>query len=220
MRSLALVVFALAAGCGGGDGGTGTPDASSASDASSSSDAPTQLHGLLVAWRAMPMLPGTLKTDLDVTSATFQIARLQVIGDNGQPRTMVPLTAAWTDTGGGDPATVAFPSAPSGLYSQITINIAAAQGSTYEILGTTKIGGNVELFRIHDDLDLDIDITGYTVALPPGGDATATIKVDLRDAVDSINYAQLPVVGGMRDLGPTDSQISNFRDKLDNAFRR
>jgi hypothetical protein len=161
-----------------------------------------------------------LKTDLVVTSATFQIARLQVIGDNGQPRTMTPLTAAWTEAGGGDPATVAFPSAPSGLYSQITIDIAAAQGNTYEIFGTTKIGGTVEAFHIHDDIDVDIDITGYTVALPPGGDATATVKLDLRDSIDSLNYAQLPVVGGMRDLGPGDAQMSNFRDKLDGAFRR
>ncbi len=220
MRLAALVALVLGASCGGGDGGTGIPDASSSSDGSSSSDAPAQLHGLLVSWKAMPMLPGMLKTDLEVTGATFQVNRLQVIGDNGQPSTMTPLTAAWTEQGGGDPATIAFASAPSGLYSQVTLDIAAAQGNTYEILGTTKISGVVESFRIHDDNDLDVDITGYTVSLPPGGDATAVIKVELKDAVASVNFDQLPVVGGVRDLGPNDPQMANFRDKLDAAFRR
>lgn len=168
----------------------------------------------------MPMLPGMLKPDLNVTSATFQVARLQVIGDNGQPRTTSSLAVAWTEAAGGDPPTIAFSSAPSGLYSQITINLAATQGNSYEIFGTAKVSGTVESFHIHDDQDLDVDITGYTVALPPGGDATTTVKLDLKDAIDSVNYAQLPVSGGKRDLGPADPQMANFRAKLDNAFRR
>ncbi|CAN5918319.1 hypothetical protein BH11MYX3_BH11MYX3_22070 [soil metagenome] len=220
MRFAVLVALALGGGCGGGDGGTGTPDASSASDALPAGDAPAPLHGLLVAWRAMPMLPGMLKPDLIVTSATFQVGRLQVIGDNGQPRTMHPLAIAWTDQGGGDPPTIAFPAAPSGLYSQITIALAHDQGATYEIFGTVKIGGTVETFHIHDDNDIDVNITGYTVSLPPGGDATAIVKLDLKDAVDSINFGQLPMVGGMRDLGPNDPQSSSFRDKLESSFRR
>ncbi|MBL0218628.1 MAG: hypothetical protein IPQ07_32710 [Myxococcales bacterium] len=216
---VAAVLLALAAGCGG-DGGTNVGDAGTSSDASSSGDA-SSLHGLLVTWTANPALPGTLKTDLTVTSATFHIARLQVIGDNGQPMTTSPFAISWKIEGGGDPGIVAFPSAPSGLYSQVTLHIdEPLLNTSYEITGTAKVGGVTRTFQIHDRNSLNIDVKDFNVSLAPGGDATVPIRLDLKDAIDSIQFDQLNEENGVLELDTTDPQMENFREKLEQAFKK
>lgn len=214
----AVVLLALAAGCGG-DSGTGV-DGGASSDAGGSGDA-SQLHGLLVSWNANPALPGPLKPDLTVTSATFHIARLQVIGDNGQPMTTSPLAIAWTTEGGGNPGTVAFPSAPSGLYSQVTLHIDEPLLDTcYDIYGTAKVAGVTKNFHIHDRNSLDVDVKNFNVSLAPGGDATVPIRLDLKDAIESIQFDQLSEDNGYLDLDTLDPQMENFREKLEQAFEK
>ena len=216
---VAVVLLALAAGCGG-DGGTNVSDATTSNDSSSSGDA-SSLHGLLVSWTANPTLPGTLKTDLTVTSATFHIARLQVIGDNAQPMTTSPLAISWKVEGGGDPAIVAFSAAPSGLYSQVTLHIdEALLGNCYEIDGTAKVAGVTRSFHIHDRNSLDVDVKNFNVSLSPGGDATVPIRLDLKDAIDSIQFDQLNEENGVLELDTSDPQMENFRDKLEQAFKK
>ena len=209
-------ILLLAAACGGGTGGAG--DDTNLSDAAASSDAPSQ-HGLLVNIVAMPALPGQLKTDLTVTSAVFHIQRLQVIGDNGQPMTSAPLVLSWQAEG--NPPPIDFPSAPSGLYSQVSMEIDDASfNPCYEIFGTTKSMGNMEMFHIVDRNSLDVDITGYTVTLSPGRDAVMGVKLDLKDAIDNVDFGMLPTVQGMRTMDTIDPQMVQFRDKLDEAFKR
>jgi hypothetical protein len=193
-------------------------DASVSNSDASSSDAAPVPHGLLVSWNAMPPLPGPLKVDLTVTSATFNISRLQVIGDNGQP--MTSATIGWSAETFGDPPTIAFTNAPGGLYSQLTIEMQQAAMVSYEITGTVKVGATTKPFRIHDTADVDLDITGYNVAFSPGTDATLPIKVDLKPPVESVDFAMVTDVGGTLDMGPSDPQMQQVRDKLDDAFKR
>lgn len=218
MRSvLALLVFAA---CGGDGSSVGRPDATSPSDASPSSDGPLTPHGLLVSWTANPALPGPVKTDLIVTSAVFNISRLQVIGDSGQPMTQTPISLAWSGESPSDPPTVGFPSAPGGLYSQVAIELDRPGGNSYEIRGTVKVAGDTKPFFIHDDTDIQLDITGYTVAFSPGTDATLPVRLDLDSPIEQIDFALVPETAGTLEVGPSNPQLAELRDKIDNAFKR
>jgi len=219
MKSL-LPLLVVAAGCGDSGGMNPTlTDASASSDASSSSDAAPVPHGLLVSWKAMPPLPGPLKVDLAVTSATFNISRLQVIGDNGQPMTTA-FSLGWSAETFGDPPTIAFSNAPGGLYSQLAIEMQQVGMVSYEITGTVKVGATTKPFRIHDTTDVDLDITGYNIAFAPGTDATLPIKIDLKPPVEAVDFAMVQDVGGTLDMGPSDPQMPQVRDKIDDAFKR
>ncbi len=215
----AVLVLLVVAACGGDGSSVGRPDGSVPGDISSASDAPTP-HGLLVSWSANPSLPGPIKTDLIVTSARFEISRLQVIGDSGTPMTQAPIVLAWSQETSGDPATLGFPSAPGGLYSQIAIELDRSGGNSYEIRGTTKVGGVTKPFFLHDSTDIQLDITGYAVSFSPGSDAVLPIRVDLQSPLGSIDFAIATEVGGTLDLGPSDPQMTEVRDRLDNAFKR
>jgi hypothetical protein len=217
-----LLVCLLAAGCGGSGTGGNPSDANATSDALGLDDAPSALTGLLVSWTANPALPGVLATDLTVTSATFHLARLQVIGDNGQPMIQTPFDLTWAPSeGGGNPPTIGFASAPSGLYSQVTLDIDAPLVDTcYEIFGTTKISGVTEMFHIHDRNALNVDIKNYTLTLAPGGTVTAAIRLDLRAAIGSIDFSVLGVDNGYRDMDTFDPQMDDFREKIQSSFKK
>lgn len=217
MRSvLALLVVAA---CGGTGSSVGKPDGSVSSDGSSPSDGPPTPHGLLVSWTSNPSLPGQIKNDLIVTSARFEISRLQVIGDSGTPMTPSPITLSWSDETTGDPATLGFSSAPGGLYSQIAIELERSGGNSYEIRGTTKVNGVTKPFFLHDSTDIQLDITSYAVVFSPGSDAVLPIRVDLQAPLGVIDFAAATEVGGTLDLGPSDPQMTEVRDRLDNAFK-
>jgi len=214
--ALAIVVVAA---CGSDGGMSAFVDANaSVSDGPSTSDAQPLPHGLLVSWKAMPRLPGTIEDGLTVTSVKFNISRLQVIGDNGQPMTSAPFTIAWETFG--DPLTVGFSSAPAGLYSQVAIEMNPAQGVSYEIRGTAKVGQATQPFYIHDTASFDVDITGYNVTFTPGVDATLQVRIDLQPPLETIDFGTATDIGGTLDVGPTDTQMAQFRDKLDDAFKR
>ncbi len=221
MKSLLPLIVAAAAGCGGGGGGNPTTaDGNASNSDASSGDAAPAPHGLLVSWKAMPVLPGPLKTDLIVVSAKFNLSRLQVVGDSGQPMTSTPFAIGWSAETIGDPPTIAFSGAPAGLYSQVTIEMQAVGMVSYEITGTVKVGAVTKPFRIHDTADVDLDVTGYNVAFAPGTDATLPIKVDLRPPVESVDFAMVQDMNGTLDVGPSDPQISQLRDKINDAFKR
>lgn len=194
-------------------------DANPASDATPG-DGAAPPHGLLVSWRATPPLPGPVKADLNVSSAVFHVSRLQIIGDSGQPMTQAPLALAWSGEGGGDPATIGFSNAPGGLYSQIAIDLQAVGTSSYEIRGTVKVGGITKPFWIHDTASVDVDIPSYAVAFSPGVDATLPVRIDIEPPIATVDFAMVLEVGGTLEVGPTDPQIEEVRDKIDNVFKR
>lgn len=204
----------LIAGCGGGGDGMQLTDASSSSDAAT-------YTGLLVTWAADPTLPGTVKTDISVTSATFRFSRVQVLGDagNSEITTRYDFEANWTPFGQ-EPQAIIFSGAPTGLYSQVKLDLDGAQlASSYEITGTAKVGANTEPFRIRDTEAIEIDINDYAVQLIPGRDALIEIELDLGDVLD-LNYGQFVMENGERILDETGPQINDVRGRLENAFTR
>lgn len=178
-------------------------------------------QGLHVSWDADPALPAQIEDIITLTSATFQVKRLQVIGDAGAgpSTTRTDFEAAFTERGELPPHVV-FPGAPAGLYSKVRLDLDANEHPAYELTGTVRIGETVEPFRISSKDDLTIEIDGYSVALPPGQEATIPIELDLRDTLADIDYSALPVRDGERVLDDADPQRATVRDNVRDAFER
>ena len=176
--------------------------------------------GMFVTWRADPALPGTVTDKIAVTSATFQIDRLEVVGDAGVDArtTRSKYLLSWDSSG--KPSQESFAQAPVGVYSKINLVMAVGNLSEdlYEIRGTwTDTGALPRSFRIRDrglslSAAVDCDKT-----LPAAGTATITLKLDLRNALNGINFKMLEDEEGGLELRDG-AQLLAFRMRLRDAF--
>jgi hypothetical protein len=176
--------------------------------------------GLWVTWRADPALPGDVDGKITVTDATFQMDRLQVIGDAGidARTTHSKYVLAWNAEG--KPAQERFPEAPVGVYSKILAVMAPAGpgANAYEIHGTWRDGGSSQPipFEIRDRLLVNLSID-CDEELPAAGSAMLGIEVDLKDALNTIKFEDIMPTGGVLEVeGP---QLMQFRDRLKKAFK-
>lgn len=174
---------------------------------------------LRVRWSALPVLPGSVSSSIEVTEASFHVLRMQVIGDasGGEATTARQFELAWAGPAGDPPPTV-FPQAPAGLYSQVAFDLDAQQGMSYEISGVARIGGVLEPFHIVDTEELEISVDGFAVMLEPGKTAEIPVVLDLARPMSRVNFMQLPVVEGVRELDGTSPQIQQLREDLAAAF--
>lgn len=217
MRFLgALLVFAA---CHSGGGVSPGADASPDGPPVDTDASPSAL-GLWVTWRADPGLPGSVTDKVTVTSATFQMDRLQVIGDAGigdARTTHAKYLLAWDAQG--KPAQERFPDAPVGVYSKIlAVMMPGSLGeNAYEIDGTWMNGGSQAMpFEIRDRLVVSLSID-CDEDLPAAGSAMLGIKVDLKDALSSIKFEDITPTNGVLEVeGP---QLLQFRDRLKKSFK-
>lgn len=217
MRFLgALMVFA-ACHTGGGEmpGADASPDGSSVV-----SDGPQSTLGMFVTWRADPPLPGDVTDNLTITDATFQLDHLQVVGDAGNDARTTHSKYLLTWDSQGKPSQEAFPDAPVGVYSKISLVMMAGALSedVYEIRGTwTDSNMPPQRFRIRDRVTLSMSID-CDEELPAAGTANLAIKLDMKDALNSINFKLLEDEEGELELrdGP---QLIVFRERLKKAFK-
>jgi hypothetical protein len=217
MRFLgALLVFAA---CRQGGGMSAGPDATP-DGAPVDTDASPSALGLWVTWRADPALPGDVDNKITVTDATFQMDRLQVIGDAGidARTTHSKYLLAWNAQG--RPPQERFPDAPVGVYSKIlAVMTPGGLGDyAYEIHGTWMNGGSQPMpFEVRDRLTVSLSIDCQE-DLPAAGSATLGIKVDLRDALNSVKWEDVVPANGVLELdsGP---QLVQLRDRLKKAFK-
>jgi hypothetical protein len=185
----------------------GTPDASE--------DGPHNL-GMFVSWKANPTIPGVLSDKITVSDATFQVDHLQVVADAGNVmRTKYLL--AWDQTT--TPKTDVFPDAPPGMYSKVSlVMMSGGLGSyAYQIHGTWRDSGETRNFEIRDSAAL---IIGFDCSemLAAASSATIGIKLDLRDALDGIDFRNAGDEDGTLEL--SDSQeLFALRSRLMNAFQ-
>ncbi|HMG57123.1 MAG TPA: hypothetical protein VK601_26670 [Kofleriaceae bacterium] len=203
-------VLLVVVGCHAGS--ANTPDA--AIDA----DAPPQPVGMFVTWSAKPALPGPVTDKITVTEATFHLEHLQLISDAGADdrTTRSRYQIAWDAAG--VPAQEMFPEAPAAVYQRILLDMrAAGQPSySYEIRGTWRDSDNVAMpFRIIDRLMLEIPIS-CSVALAAGSSMVLGIRVDLKDALNSVNWKDADDDDGV--LVPTPQQLFMLHGRLEDAF--
>lgn len=210
------------AACGDSPGGgTPTSDAAASLDGATSSDAQPS-PGLTVTWDAQPSIPGPFGSGVSISSATFKLARLEVIGDTGSTveTTETNFMVAWSATQ--FPFPISFPLAQPGLYSKVSLQIdGGGAAPSYEILGTVVIGGSTEPFKITDTAVLQADIDGYDISLMAGRSKEVPIHVDLQDVLGSVNFSMLPTPGGVRTMDSSTPGIAAVRIDIETStFKR
>lgn len=202
-----LGVLLVLVGCHGA--GSVTPDSST------EPDVPPRSQGLTVTWRARPGLPGMISQKITVTEAVFQVEHLQLVSDASSDHTTHSrLQLAWDSDR--SPSDEVFEDAPGAHYQQILLDMRSDVrppfSYTYQIQGTWQDDGESGQFRIADPMTLDVPIA-CDVVLPANGSVTVAIRLDLRDALDDIDFKSLPMDDGVRVLigGP---KLMQLRDEL------
>ena len=202
-------VLLMVAGCQFSSmAGPNTPDAAAG-------DGRPHGLGMFVTWRANPTIPGTLSDNLTVSDATFQIDRLQIVAEAGNVMRTRSLLA-WDSTA--TPQEENFPGAPPGMYSRVTlVMMPGGYGDyAYQIHGTWRDTSPPKNFEIRDNTALSIGLN-CSAMLAAAGSATIGLKVDLRDALDGIDFKSLDEEDGVLELHDGQALI-DFRGRLMNAF--
>jgi hypothetical protein len=185
-----------------------------APDASTKPDVPPQAQGLTVTWRARPNVPGMITDKITVTDAVFQLQHLQLVSDASSDQTTHgPLELEWSSNG--PPSDEVFPDAPVAHYQQILLDMRSDRppfSYAYQIQGMWQDGGNSRPFQIVDPTILEVPVP-CDVMLPANGSMTVEVELDLRNALDGIDFKSLPSDHGMLVLsgGP---QLVGLRDQL------
>jgi hypothetical protein len=164
-------------------------------DASTGPDAPPRAQGMTVTWASRPSVPGMLTDKITVTEAVFQLEHLQLLSDVGDT-THNQLQLAWD--GDGVPADESFPEAPAARYQQILLDMRSDArppfSYTYQIEGTWQDDDSSGQFRIADPNTLAVQVP-CDVTLPAKSSMTVAIRLDLRNALNGINFKSLPSDG-------------------------
>jgi hypothetical protein len=216
MRFLgALMVFAACHPAGETPGVDASPDGTTGG-----SDGSQTALGMFVTWHADPALPGVITDKITVTDATFQLDHLQVVGDAGNDArtTHSKYLLSWDSQG--KPSQEKFPDAPVGVYSKISLVMMTGSlgENSYEIHGTwTDINMPTKQFEIRDRVTVSISID-CDKELPAAGMASIGIKLDLKDALNGIDFKLLENDDSGLELkeGP---QLVEFRDRLKKSFK-
>jgi hypothetical protein len=199
------LVAGLLAGCHQAD--TASPDAGL--------DGSSQGPGLYVKWSFKPPVPGNVEDTLSVDHAMLTFDSLRVIGDAGpgDPRTTDSAFELDWNTAG-VPAPLAFPSAPSGLYSKVSLALDGhLVAPSYHIDGHVTVSGQSMVYEIEDRNALSVSLT-IDKTLAPGGTATVALYVDIKNALAVIDFASLRFDDGKLQLDTLDLQMPAFRAKL------
>jgi hypothetical protein len=203
------VVAGLISACHSDD--TTTPDSDVAGDG-----------GLTVRWGSQPeSWPGNLGSNVTLQSARFALDRLRVVGDAGPGdlrTTKDGFVVSWA-TGEAPPTDVEFLNAPTGLYSQISLQIDGnVVEESYELRGTVVVDSNVEEFRIEDSEPLAV-VLSIDKSLSPGARSTIDIQIDFAHAVSAVDFKNLDTSDGVLQLDEGDVEIVEFRKKLVESFK-
>ena len=190
------------------DAGSVTGDGSSSTE-----------RGLSVNWSTEPTtIPGEAGGGITVTSMTYRLANLRVIGDAGPGDTRTSIDSIVLDWATGmKPAPVSFADAPTGLYSRVII---LADGNlvnySYELAGMAKVDGNTMPFQIHDRSPLAIALNADAM-LEPNQDVSLDITIRIDQALQSLDFHKLSNNGGTLVLDTFDDAMSDFREKMMNG---
>lgn len=210
MRSIGVLL--VVAGCSF-DGGQTSPDGSMMPDV------PTPTLGMSLSWTARPALPGPISDKVTVTEAAFEVEHLQLVSDAGADdrTTRYRYQLVWNTSK--TPGDESFPDAPVANYQRISLDLRPdiIPPFSYQIQGVWRDEENeMKSFRIMDTMTVDIPID-CSVILPAGGSVSVAVRLDLRDALNSIDFRNVPETGGML-LVSGGPQLMMFRSKLMRAF--
>jgi len=221
-RTLAMMIgvggFAGAIDLVGGCGGS---DPIAPVDAVVPPDMSSSMEGLNVLFASNPPTwPGVVdeSRQLSVSSALLRPAFLRVVGDAGVGDTRTTVIAfdfGWDAKT--TPMTLHFPDAPSGIYSNLLVEIDGLFiDYAYEIRGTVDVAGTMHDFYIHDRDRFDVSIDSLHIELDDRGSADVTLSVDFTAAVRAVDFTKL--TGDPLVLDTGDDQMGQVRDNLKDGF--
>jgi hypothetical protein len=173
--------------------------------------------GIAIPWSTSPTIPGAIGSNATITSMTFRIDSLRVVGDAGTTNTLGNLELEW---GSGEmPPPTVFSDAPSGLYSKVVLH---ADGElldySWEIAGTVAMSDGTHAFSIHDLMPLSVTID-TSATLDPGGMVTLGVTFQMDEPFDGLDFTSLELeTGGTLVLDTDDAQMADFRTKLQQAI--
>ncbi|HUS33417.1 MAG TPA: hypothetical protein VMZ53_33170 [Kofleriaceae bacterium] len=203
------VVAGLFCACHSDD--TTTPDGDVGGDA-----------GLTVRWTSRPVTwPGDLGSTVTIKSARFHLDSLRVIGDAGPGdlRTSKDAFEVRWEEGRDPPADIQFDNAPTGLYSQIALQIDGnVVEDSYELRGTVVVNNNLEDFVIEDADPLAINLS-IDKSLSAGSKATIDIEIDFAHALSAVDFSAMNKSDGKLQLDESDAGITELRKKLLESFK-
>jgi hypothetical protein len=186
---------------------TGTPDGGS----------DTGNSGITIPWSTSPAIPGDIGNNVTITSMTFRIDSLRVVGDTGTTNTLGNLELAWGSAAA--PPTTVFSDAPSGLYSKVVLH---ADGElldySWEIAGSVAMPDGTHPFSVHDLMPLAVTID-TSAMLDPGGMVTLGVTFRMDQPFDGLDFTSLELeTDGTLVLDTDDAQMPDFRTKLQQAI--
>ena len=210
MRSIGVMLVCL--GCHAG--GILQPDSGIVPDGSGPG------LGMSVIWDADPALPGSVTDRVTVTDADFQIDHLQLLSDAGADDRTIHSSYQLRWSASTTPSPEMFPDAPVAVYQKISLDLRPGFRAqyAYEIQGTWRDSDDdLKPFKIVDTMGLSIPIE-CSVVLHAGDRASIEIRVDLRDALDNVDFAHVNEQDGVRLLagGP---QLADFHGRMMRAFK-
>ncbi|HSD89896.1 MAG TPA: hypothetical protein VLB44_20335 [Kofleriaceae bacterium] len=176
--------------------------------------------GITVDWATTPPTwPGTIKDGVTLERARFALDSLRVIGDAGpgDPRTTArTLDVRWES--GTSPDQIAFADAPTGLYSQLAIQLDGHLiTNSYRFEGVAHVNGVDYEFRVEDSNALPVTLS-ISETVSPSQNTAIRINVDFVHALESVDFASLPIDDGRLELETTSPGITEFRQKLVESF--
>jgi hypothetical protein len=173
--------------------------------------------GIAIPWSTSPTIPGDIGNNATITSMTFRVDSLRVVGDTGTTNTLGNLELAWGSGQGPDPTV--FSDAPSGLYSKVVLH---ADGElldySWEIAGSVAMTDGTHAFSIHDLMPLSVNIE-TSAMLDPGGMVTLGVTFRMDQPFDGLDFTSLDLqTDGTLVLDTDDAQMADFRSKLEQAI--
>jgi hypothetical protein len=171
--------------------------------------------GLFVRWQANPAIPGPLTDKITVSEVTFQIDHFQILADAGSVMHSKYLLG-WDATT--KPQLDTFPDAPPGVYSKIAVVMTGGivDDDVYKIHGTWLDGTTPRDFEVRDVLPFSVSLD-CSATLVAAGSTTIALKVDLKDALEGIDFTSLEVDDGVSTLHDGQA-LNDFRNRLQKAF--
>ena len=174
----------------------------------------------MIEWSSSPAdWPSASVDGISLERARFALESLRVVGDAGpgDPRTTASAVAVDWDAQQ-QPASIAFDSAPPGLYSQVALAFEGqGDGDSYQIDGTIEVGGEEYDFRIEDTEPLTFNVA-IDEMLAPGEQAVIGLRINFIHAIESVDWQNVNISDGRKELEDGDPEMALFRTKLVESF--
>ncbi len=197
----------------------GCPSDPPSGDSDAGTDGGAGVRGLVFVFQVQPMLPGQTSPGVTVDSLELHLRDVRVVGDAaaGDPRvSRADLTMKFL--AGQATGELAFPDAPSGMYSRLAARLGGL-GHSYVIKGRAIANGVSHPFEFEDEDALPLAIDFTPVQVRAGRVATVRIGVDVAAAIAQVDWDRVPFDGEKLKLEHDDAGIAVVRTALVAAIR-